>query len=117
LSLLAVAKDESRSLTPKEVLSDSFIFYFAGHETTAHTLSFCLRMISLHPEVQQKIFEEVSTVLQPGQIPTYADFQKLIYTRCVFKETLRFYPQVPEIPKWTVEDTQLGSFTLPKGVR
>ncbi len=54
LSLLISAQGSEQKLTPEEALADAFIFYFAGHETSANTLVYALRLMALHPEVQEK---------------------------------------------------------------
>lgn len=84
----------------------------AGHETTAHTLTFTMAYLALNPDVQQKMFEEVDRVLG-GRDPTYSDVDNLIYCKCVFKETLRLMPPVASIPKKTTAPMELCGYTLP----
>lgn len=36
-----------------------FVFFAAGFETTANTLSFCLYELALNPDVQTKLREEI----------------------------------------------------------
>lgn len=43
-------------------------------ETSANTLSFALVLIALHPEVQQKIYEESMRVWPEGSDPTSENF-------------------------------------------
>jgi hypothetical protein len=54
--------------------------------------SFLLDMIHHHPEVEQKIFQEVDTILADKEEPTIQDLNKLPYITMVLKETLRMYP-------------------------
>jgi len=115
LSLLVAAADKGVALTPLEILSDTFIFYFAGHETTAFTVIFALRLLAQHPEVQQKIFEEVNSVVGSEEEITYAQFSKLTYTKAVFKETLRVFPPVVLVPKQLTEDIEINGTKLYKG--
>ena len=63
VTLLATSQTEETTLSPKEILSDAFIFMFAGHETTAVTLNFCFRLIALNPHVQQKVTKIVIVFL------------------------------------------------------
>jgi cytochrome P450 len=103
----------SKKLTEGEILSNIFVFLLAGYETTAHTLSFALVLLALHPECQQKIYEEVNSVWPPG-VPTtqvttnhkeYLD--RLEYTLACIRETLRLFPSEPRLPKDVHADTVL----------
>ena len=40
-----------------------FVFNFAGHDTTAHTLAFAIVILSAHPSVQEWLSEELQYVL------------------------------------------------------
>lgn len=39
-----------------------FIFMIAGHETTAHTLGFIMSLLSLYPDVQDKLVQHIAEV-------------------------------------------------------
>lgn len=57
----------------------------SGHETTTQTLSFTMWELARHPDVQQKLREEI--VAFSGE-PTYDDYQtRLPYLDAVARET------------------------------
>ncbi|CAG2181290.1 unnamed protein product, partial [Oppiella nova] len=56
-------------ITDDEILANAWIFFVAGYETTATTLSFATYELALNPDVQQKLYEEVmSSVDTNGEI-------------------------------------------------
>lgn len=58
------------ALTDSEILSQAFIFMFAGYEPTSNTLSYLAYELALHPDVQQKLLDEIDTVL-PNKVRGY----------------------------------------------
>ena len=47
------------SLRPEEVYGNMFVFSFAGHDTTSHTLTFAMNLLAAHPDVQEWMAEEL----------------------------------------------------------
>ncbi|XP_054270349.1 cytochrome P450 4C1-like [Macrosteles quadrilineatus] len=109
--ILKYAKDSSIHLNDKDIRDEVNTFMFAGHDTTSSTISFAIYSLASNPEIQDKVVEEVRTVLgDSDRDPTYQELLALKYTEQVIKETLRLYPAVPYIGRYLYED-----FTLPSG--
>lgn len=94
-------------------------FIIAGRHTTAITLSWCIWMLDLYPEVQRKVVEELDRVLSDVSLdssPSPAQCKRLVYLTAVLHETLRLFPPVPVGNKLCVQDDVLpdGS-NIPKG--
>ena len=80
---------EEANLTEDETLSELFIFLIAGHETTAHSISWALYSFACHPEMEEKCFQAISTIKEEEVNP----FQTLPdYFEAFVKETMRKYP-------------------------
>lgn len=47
------------ALSDMELVAQSIIFIFAGYETTSSVLSFLTYLLATHPDVQQKLQEEI----------------------------------------------------------
>lgn len=67
-------------------------------------------MLALHPEVDLKVFEELTKCLK-GQETAPIDYnliKKLTYLDLVIKETLRLFPTVPIVLRQAVKDEHIG---------
>ncbi|CAH0399765.1 unnamed protein product [Chilo suppressalis] len=72
--------------------AQAFVFYTAGYETSSATMSFMIHELALHPEIQDRVYEEISQVLAKynGEI-NYESIKYMKYLEMVFDETLRKY--------------------------
>ena len=46
------------------VAANAYLLMLAGHETTASALSYISYLLALHPEVQERLAEEIDNYLQ-----------------------------------------------------
>jgi cytochrome P450 len=112
MSLLLNTKDEDGQPVSREFVRNNILtLFFAGHETTANTLTWAFYHLDRHPEVRAKLQQEVDTVLG-GRIPTLDDLKNLPYTQMVIKETMRIEPIVSAISRFVADDLTLGDYQL-----
>ncbi|TFK82927.1 cytochrome P450 [Polyporus arcularius HHB13444] len=88
-------------LTPQQIVDNVNTFIMVGHETTAGSLSFTLLELARHPEVQQRLREEIRTV---GRDLNYDDVQRLEFLDAVVKEGLRLHPASPQTERVALRD-------------
>ena len=75
LSMLMAARDEDGSgMTDRQLRDEILTFLLAGHETTAVSLSWTWYLLSEHPEVGEKLRQELSRVLG-GRTPQLEDLR------------------------------------------
>ena len=86
LDLLLDAKDEEtgESFTDDQLLNHVKTFLFAGHETTSTLVSWTFHILSQHPNVLQKIREELNNELGDTIEVTYNNFGKLVFVFFLF---------------------------------
>ncbi|XP_067683803.1 steroid 17-alpha-hydroxylase/17,20 lyase-like isoform X1 [Haliotis asinina] len=88
----------------------------AGIDTSRNTLHWCLLAMALHPDIQNKVQEEVDSVIDPDLNVHVSDRENLPYTDAVVHEVLRMRAVVPiGAPHSTLCDTTVGGYDVPKG--
>ncbi|XP_050305548.1 probable cytochrome P450 6a17 [Anthonomus grandis grandis] len=94
--------DSKLSLTIDEVISESFLIYLAGHETSASTSTFaCFELAQPQNHyIQEKLREEILESLKKhNEKLTYEGITEMEYLDKVVRETLRKYPVVSILPR------------------
>jgi cytochrome P450/NADPH-cytochrome P450 reductase len=108
--LTGVDKQSGEGLDDTTIRYEILTFMVAGHETTSGTLSFALYYLLKHPEVLSRATAEVDRVLGDdlSVAPTYEQVRQLTYISQILRETLRLWPPVPAIIRYTYQPRSLG---------
>lgn len=117
ISLMACAQDEEgvyASFSDKEIKSEAYAMLIVGHETSSTAMAWSLEYIMRNPAVCDRIEQEVDEVVG-GRGITLADYDKLVYTRAVFQETLRHAPPVYFVGREALDDCVIGDYLISKG--
>ncbi|MEY9486360.1 epi-isozizaene 5-monooxygenase [Streptomyces calvus] len=115
LTALLEAKDENGEPIGEQEIHDQVIAILTpGSETVGSTIMSLLLVLTEHPEVADKIRDEVKHVA--GDRPVaFDDVRRLTYTANVVVETMRLYPAVWILTRRAVTDTELGGYRIPRG--
>lgn len=117
--LAARRKDTGQLMTNGEICAQSFTFILAGYETTSMALTYALYELAQHPDLQQKVVDEVDKFGR-ARIPSIDDLACFPYIDAVFKEAMRLHPPVTPIValnREATESVQLGQYHIPKGTK
>ncbi|KAL4689143.1 hypothetical protein H8957_004232 [Semnopithecus entellus] len=107
--------ESHKALSDQELMAQSIIFIFAGYETTSSVLSFTIYELATHPDVQQKLQEEIDAVL-PNKAPaTYDAVVQMEYLDMVVNETLRLFPIAIRLERVCKKDVEINGVFIPKG--
>ncbi|CAG9785254.1 unnamed protein product [Diatraea saccharalis] len=82
-------------ITDDLIAAQAMIFFAAGFESTANTLSYLLYEIAKHQDIQEKLLKEINQTLDnnKGQL-SFDTLKQLSYMNQVYHETLRLYPVI-----------------------
>ncbi|CAL5095487.1 unnamed protein product [Urochloa decumbens] len=92
--------------------------YFAGHETSAVTATWCLMLLAAHPDWQDRARAEVLDVLSASGsgTPDFDAVSRMRTVHAVVLETLRLFPPSSFVVREAFRDMQLGTkLRAPKG--
>ncbi|XP_072918429.1 uncharacterized protein [Hemitrygon akajei] len=88
----------------------------AGMETTSTTLRWAMLLMMKYPQIQEKVHDEITTVIGSERFPGTGDRKNLPYTDAVIHEIQRFSNIVPmNLMHSTTEDVNFKGYFLPKG--
>jgi cytochrome P450 len=87
----------------------------AGTETTGTYLETVILFLILHPDVQQKIVEEIESVIPPGGEVSHEDMDRMTYTQAFFLEVHRLGKTLFNlVPRKALKDFEYKGFTFQK---
>ena len=115
LSMLMLAEDESgERMTDKQLRDEVMTLFLAGHETTANALSWTFWLLSLNPQVEHELAEELARVLG-GRPPTISDLPDLPYAERIVKESMRLYPPAWVVGREATAECEVGGYQMAAG--
>src|SRR5271156_77123 len=114
LGIMMQARDpQSGEVMPdRQIIDETLTLIVAGHETTASTLNWAWYLISQHPEVEQRLTNELETSTTPFE---FDDLPKYPYARQIVEEAMRLYPAGWNLSRKALRDDQLGDYFVPAG--
>ncbi|KAJ6637206.1 Cytochrome P450 4C1 [Pseudolycoriella hygida] len=100
----------------EDCIIESITMLLAGFETTAGTVSNAILLLAMHPEYQEKVYDEIKNCLPTNENTVTADLiNQLNYTDRLIKETLRLFPIIPLITRIATTDVKIGEYKIPTG--
>ena len=103
---------ESSKIDDNLLRDEAMTLFLAGHETTAHALTFALYLLSRHPAEQESARQELLEVIGDGRVEA-RHIEQLPFLKAVLLETLRLYPTAWMIGRRSTRETDLGEYSFP----
>ncbi|KAK0475531.1 cytochrome P450 [Armillaria novae-zelandiae] len=104
-----ISENPKTRLNEEELIGQMNTIMFAGHETTANTLSWTFLELARHPEVQNRLRAEIrekeKVIFNRGDTESSVqDLDSMPYLTAVVKEVLRFHPILTNVPRVATQD-------------
>ena len=113
--LMTALDDNGEHIAEDELIQLVHSFIAAGHETSGAFLQWTLYYLATHPDLQQQLREEVSSVLGDASDVSYEHYQNMPIMDKVLKESLRLRPPIPIMLRSAAEDVSLEGYGVKKG--
>ncbi|TBU28072.1 cytochrome P450 [Dichomitus squalens] len=116
LSFVRNALEESGQ-TPEEediIMSAAGSLFSAGTDTITTAVLTAILLLTRHPEVQARAYEEIKTVVGTDRLPEMHDRASLPYIDCVIQEIHRFNPAIPLVTHANSEEDEYLGYRIPK---
>ncbi len=114
--LIGARYDDGSQMSDTQLRDEAVTIFLAGHETTALTLTYVLRLLSLHPDVLEQVRAELAHCIGDRD-PTVEDLPCLTYMEAVLKESMRLFPPVWALGREAIEDTTVGGYHVNRGAQ
>ncbi|XP_069682422.1 probable cytochrome P450 304a1 [Periplaneta americana] len=107
--------DEPTTFMEEQLRVVGLDYLFPASTTVTATLNFTIVHLLHHPEVQEKMQNEIDMVVGRNRLPTLDDRSRLPYNEAVLRESMRKETLVPlSVVHRATESTELGGYTIPK---
>jgi cytochrome P450 len=116
LTMLLQARDadSGAQMSDKQLRDEVITIFFAGHETTASTLSWAWYVLARRPDLAAQLHAEAGSAFADRR-PQAEDIARLPLTRRVVDETLRLFPPAWMFARQAIADDEVLGFHIPAG--
>lgn len=98
------------------LVSTALSLFNAGTETTTNTIVFAVLYMVCFPDMQDKLFKEITDVVGTERAPDVPDKPKLKFLTAFIMEIQRFFNIIPlALDRLVTDDIHVGGYTIAKG--
>jgi len=112
--LLDARYEDGNSMDEEQLIDEILILFTAGHETTSNSLTFTFQLLALHPEWQEKIFEEASEIKKDSEV-LMPNIMASKVCQQVIEESMRLFPPAYFIDRVNKTDDSFNAMHFEAG--
>jgi len=106
-------EDTGEGMSDEQLIDEVLILFVAGHETTANALTWCIYLLTNHPEIYSKTKSEAAEL--NAEDWTFSKVVKNDILHQVVSETMRLYPPAWILDRSALEDDDINGAHIRKG--
>ncbi len=112
LERLVHAKDpeSGTGLSDEELRDEVLTLMLAGHETSAHTLTWIIGLLAKHQDKQKRLQSEIDNFSEHS---LYNINEQIPFLYWIILEGMRLYPAFPVLSRKCATEDQLGPYRIP----
>ncbi|KAF7275088.1 hypothetical protein GWI33_012196 [Rhynchophorus ferrugineus] len=99
----------------EKINQELILFALAATDTSGYTLAYVFTLLGMHPDIQEKVYDEVISVVGRDRPIYNEDLPNLKYVERCILESMRILPVTPFIGRMAMADLTVGSKIIPKG--
>ncbi|KAJ7557714.1 hypothetical protein O6H91_04G006500 [Diphasiastrum complanatum] len=110
--MLDAVYEGSSTMSLSQLMHEAKTLFFAGHATTAIVLTWCLTLLSMNKEWQERARDEVQRVYGEESFLDVRRLGELKIVGMILNETLRLYPPVPTMSRQCMKPHHIGNISM-----
>lgn len=104
-------EDSGEGMSMQQLIDEIKILFIAGHETSANAMTFTLHFLGNHPEIQQKVYQELIDI-ESQTDDVVEQLQQMQYTNAVINESMRLYPPAWITDRENIDDDEMLGYKI-----
>ncbi|CAL1269136.1 unnamed protein product [Larinioides sclopetarius] len=105
---------KNKQLTDQQLIVSVIDLISGGIFTVANAFSFLVYHIATNPDVQEKLYEELTSFMTDSEV-TKERLARMRYLRVCVKESFRLSPTIPCVNRILTQDMVLSGYKVPAG--
>ncbi|XP_052267065.1 probable cytochrome P450 CYP44 isoform X2 [Dreissena polymorpha] len=102
-------------LDMKDITIITLSLFGDGLSTTSPTLASNLYCLARYPDAQERLYNEITKVVPPGEQITADRINSMAYLKAFVKETFRFFPIGLDVARVPTQNLVIGGYQIPAG--
>ncbi|CAI9095430.1 OLC1v1031384C1 [Oldenlandia corymbosa var. corymbosa] len=119
--MIEIQDDEGNKLSDEDIIDLMIIFLMAGHETSAHAITWAIIFLQENPQILEKAKGEQEKIVQnrssSSKDLSYNEVKQMKYLQKVIIETLRLVNLSITLFREATTDINMDGYRIPKGWR